>query len=134
MLSIRGQRLDKFDRLLLDAIDCTIEDIFGKMNANVIYDHLEKRGCPRHEIPRKPKVFSMEMRNILGRDRGQILGAASVLEEAILKALCIQLKIKLNESNPASFPDRIKSLREAYDNEKSATVQLSLKSDSLDHI
>jgi hypothetical protein len=116
--------LDKFDELLLHTIDYEIERIFGKRNANIIYDHLEANGCPRHEISREPEIFSTEMRNILGFGRSQILGAASILEEAILKALCIQLKAKLNEGSPASFADHIKNLREVYGNEKSATVQI----------
>lgn len=116
--------MDKFDELLLDVVDCTIVDIFGKMNANVIYDYLEKKGCPRHEISRKPEIFSMEMRNILGRDRGQILGAASILEKAILKALCIQLKTEFDEGSPASFANHVKHLREVYDNGKSATIRI----------
>jgi hypothetical protein len=92
-----------------------LEDMFGKMNSNVIYDHLEKEGCPRYEIPRKPEIFSAEMRNILGHDRGQILGAASILEQVILKTLCTQLKTEFNQGSIASFADYIKNLREAYD-------------------
>jgi len=116
--------LDKFDELLLRTVDYVIESIFGKMNANIIYNHLEKKGCPRHEIPRKPEVFSMVLRNILGCGRGQILGTASILEEAILKAFCIQLRIEFTEGNSASFADCIKSLMEVYENEKALQSNL----------
>lgn len=112
--------MDKFDELLLHVIDYEIENIFGKRNANIIYDYLEKNGCPRREISRKPEIFSIGMRNILGCGRGQILGAASVLEEAILKAFCIQLKIKFDTESLASFADHIKSLREVCDDGKNA--------------
>jgi hypothetical protein len=101
------------------------EDVFGKTNSDVIYAHLEKGGCPRLEIPRRPEIFCAEMRNILGHDRGQILGAASILEGAILKALCTQLKTEFDQESNASFADYIKSLREVYDNEKSLMVQIS---------
>jgi len=70
--------LENFDELLSGVIDRVIGDIFWKMNSNVIYDHLEKEGYPRHEIPRRPEIFSAEMRNILGHDRGQILEAAHI--------------------------------------------------------
>ena len=116
--------MDKFDELLLRTVDYVIESIFGKMNANIIYNHLEKKGCPRHEIPRKPEVFSMVLRNILGCGRGQILGTASILEEAILKAFCIQLRIEFTEGNSASFADCIKSLMEVYENEKALQSNL----------
>jgi hypothetical protein len=111
----------------LNAVDHAIEGIFGKRNAEVIYDHLEKNGCTRYEIPTKPEVFSMEIRNILGRDRGQILGAASILEGAILKALCSQLKTNFTEEKHASFAESIKRLREVYENEKSANLQVLQK-------
>ena len=117
--------MENFDQLLLNIIDNVIEDVFGKMNSNAIYNHLEKAGCPRHEIPRKPEIFSAEMRNILGHDRGQILGAASIIEKAILKALCTQLKIEFNHVGTTSFADYVKNLREAYDNEKSTITQIS---------
>jgi hypothetical protein len=117
--------LENFDQLLLNIIDHVIEDLFGKMNSNAIYNHLEKAGCPRHEIPRKPEIFSTEMRNVLGHDRGQILGAASILEKAILKVLCTQLKAEFNHASTAPFADYVKNLREAYDNEKSTITQIS---------
>ena len=101
-----------------------LEDVFGKINSSVIYGYLENAGCSRYEIPRRPEVFSAEMRNILGHDRGQILGAASILEETILRALCFQLKAEFNRSTDASFADYVKDLREAYDKEKSAITQI----------
>jgi len=120
--------LDEFDELLLQAIDHVMGTIFGKMNTNIIYDYLRKKGCPRHEIPRKPEMFSMELRNILGCGRGQILGTASVLEEAILKAFCAKLKIEFDKGSLASFAERVKSLRKVYDDRKNAAVRLAVKS------
>jgi hypothetical protein len=110
--------LEEFDELLLNVIDCAIEDILGKINSNALYDYLEKEGCPRHEIPRKPEIFSMKMRNILGHDRGQILGAASILEKAILRAFCTKLKTEFNQGSDASFAHYITNLREVYSNKK----------------
>jgi hypothetical protein len=117
--------LDRFDELLLHTIYCEIEEIFGNRNADVIFDYLEKNGCPRNEIPRKPEILSVKMRDILGCGRGQILGSASILEEAILKAFCIQLKIKFDKESQASFADHIKSIREVYDKEKNARAKHS---------
>jgi len=119
------QRLENFDQLLLSIIDSVLEDVFGKINSSVIYGYLENAGCSRYEIPKRPEIFSAEMRNILGHDRGQILGAASILEEAILRALCTELKTEFGQRSNASFADCIRSLREACDNQKSTNTQIS---------
>jgi hypothetical protein len=110
--------------MLLSIIDSVLENVFGKINSIVIYGYLENAGCPRYEIPERPEVFSAEMRNILGHDTGQILGAASVLEETILKALRTQLKTEVNKGSNASFADCLRNLREAYDNEKGTISQI----------
>jgi hypothetical protein len=58
--------LNQFDGLLLLVVDRNIRSIFGDMNAGVIYDYLEKKGCPFQGIPAKPDAFSMTLRNMLG--------------------------------------------------------------------
>jgi len=107
--------LEDFDELLLRVIDKTIRYVFGDINAGIIYDYLRKSGCPIHEIPIKPFRFSEELRNILGPGRGQLLGAAPILEETILEALCVELKIKVAMQRPTCFADHIKKLRQVYD-------------------
>ena len=57
-------------------------------------------------------MFSIELRKILGTGRGQLLGAAPILEEAILETLCNELKIKFERSDEKSFAGHIKTLRE----------------------
>jgi hypothetical protein len=71
------------------------------------------------------------MRDILGHDRGQILGSASILEEAILKALCTELKTEFNQESNSSFAHYIKNLREAYDNKKSINPQILQKKEPM---
>jgi hypothetical protein len=110
--------LDKFDDLLLHVIDKTVRYVFGEINASIIYEYLQKNGCALHEIPTKPSAFSAELRNILGSGRGQLLGAAPILEEAILEALCAELKIKFDRQNASSFADHIKKLREVYNKDE----------------
>jgi hypothetical protein len=107
--------LEEFDELLLRVIDKTIRYVFGDINAGIIYHYLKKSGCPMHEIPTKPNQFSEELRNILGSGRGQLLGAAPILEETILEALCAELKIKVDMQSATCFADHIKKLRRVYD-------------------
>jgi hypothetical protein len=107
--------LEEFDELLLRVIDKTIRYVFGDRNAGIIYDYLGKSGCPMHEIPTKPNQFSVELRKILGSGRGQLLGAAPILEETILEAVCAELKIKVDMQSATCFADHIKKLRQVYD-------------------
>lgn len=107
--------MEEFDELLLRVVDKTIRYVFGDINAGIIYDYLGKSGCSMHEIPTKPNQFSVELRKILGSGRGQLLGAAPILEETILEALCAELKIKVDMQSATCFADRIKKLRRVYD-------------------
>jgi hypothetical protein len=117
--------LDKFDGLLLRVIDKNIRHIFGDINAGAIYDYLEKKGCAFQEIPAKPSTFSMALRKMLGSGRGQVLGAAPILEETILEALCAELKIRFDRQSAASFADHIKKLRKIHNNEEKTTIKHS---------
>jgi hypothetical protein len=107
--------LEEFDELLLRVIDKTIRYVFGDINAGIIYDYLRKSGCQIHEIPTKPNQFSEELRNILGSGRGQLLGAAPILEETILEALCAELKIKVDMQRSTCFADHIRKIRRVCD-------------------
>ena len=119
--------MDKFDDLLLQVIDKNIRYIFGDINAGVIYDYLEKQGCAFQEIPAKPNTFSMALRKMLGSGRGQVLGAAPILEEAILEALCDELKIRFDKQSAESFADHVKKFRRIYGNEGTTTLKHSSK-------
>ncbi len=107
--------MEEFDELLLRVIDKIVRCVFGDVNAGIIYDYLGKNGCPMREIPTKPSQFSVELRKILGSGRGQLLGAAAILEEVIIEALCAELKIKVDVHSATCFADNIKKLRRAYD-------------------
>lgn len=108
------QKSDQFDQILLQAIDKTLRYVLGDINTNVVYNYLERRGYVRERIPRNPNAFSTELRKILGSGRGQILGAASILEETIIEMLCKQLEIKMEIPRPVQFADMINKLRYAY--------------------
>jgi hypothetical protein len=105
---------DGFNDILSRVIDKTLRHVFGDINTGVIYKYLERKGCSPSDIPAKPNEFSAELRNILGSGRGQILGAASILEETIVETLSAELRIDLEYLRPAQFADNIEKLREAY--------------------
>jgi hypothetical protein len=106
----------KFDALLLESVDETIRYCLGDVNAQLIYSYLERKGIPKQDIPKNLDAFVMEFENVVGFGRGQILGAAQILEEAILKAFCVKLKIAYTEGGSRYFPDQIRRLKETYDN------------------
>jgi hypothetical protein len=109
--------LQEFDELLVRVIDETIRYCLGDVNALILYDYLERKACPLNEIPEKPEVFSMELRNMLGVGRRQILGAASILEEIIVQALCQKLGIPF-ENGPVVFADHVRKLKTYYEGKK----------------
>lgn len=122
---------DGFDDMLSRAIDKTLRYVFGDINTAVIYSYLEKRGCSSNEIPARPSEFSTELRKILGSGRGQILGAASVLEETIVENLSAELKIYLDNPRLAQFADNIKKLKEAYNDRNKNTQQIQCENSNV---
>lgn len=103
-----------FDTLLLQAIDETIRYCLGDINAQLIYNYLERKGILKKEIPQRLDDFVMEFENVVGFGRGQVLGAAQIIEEAILKAFCTKLKINYVETGSRYFPYQIKMIKETY--------------------
>lgn len=102
----------------MQAIDETIRYCLGEINTQLIYDYLEKKQCPRSDIPKNLDVFTAELENLIGPGKGQILGAAKIMEKAIIKVLCAKLEINLSENSPSYFPDQIRNLKETYTQQK----------------
>jgi len=107
---------ENFDDMLVQAVEETIKYCLGEINAIIISDYLKKRNLPLREISSKPELFSQELRSILGFGSKQILGAASVLEETILEALCRKLRTNLGPERPVNFPLEVRKLKEEYNN------------------
>jgi hypothetical protein len=112
------ESIDEFDRALLKSIDETLRYVLGDRNTLIIYDYLEESSCPVQEIPKRPDLFSEKLRNLVGTSRGQMLGAPTILEDAIVKALSSQLGLK-PENGPSVFEERIRRLKERYDKKRS---------------
>jgi len=110
------QALEKFDEVLLETIDEVLRGSLGDLNTQIIYQYLEKKMCPRQEIPRKLTVFSTELRNLLGCGRGQMLGSAQILEHTIVVILCSKLRLQYNRKSTLVFWEQIKEVKEVYNN------------------
>jgi len=109
--------MDEFDAILLKTIDKTLRYVLGDRNALIIYDYLEKSGCPFDEIPLKLDLFSAKIRDLLGTSRGQILGAPTILEDTIIEALAQELG--LSPEKGVVFRDRIRRMEESYNSQRS---------------
>jgi hypothetical protein len=103
---------DKFDELLLQAIDKTMKYIMGEGNAAIFYRYLEAKYCIKEEIPQKLEFFSSALRDLIGI--GQMLGAACILEETIAETLALKLGENFAEKRPIDFVGCIKRLKETY--------------------
>jgi len=106
--------LDEFDTALLDAIEEILRYTIGDIGTEAIYSYLERTGCPKHQIPNQLERFSGELRKLLGNGRGQILGSAPILEEAIAERLCIKLGTKLEGRLPTAFSNFIRNLKQNH--------------------
>jgi hypothetical protein len=106
--------LDEFDKALLSAIDEILRNTLGDACTQIIYNYLERNSFPKSEIPTKLDMFSDELRKLLGAGRGQILGSAPILEEAIAERLCAKIGKKLQGRLPVAFSIFVRKLKEDY--------------------
>ena len=103
---------DKFDDLLLLSIDETMKYVLGEANAAIIYRYLEENSCSKEEIPQNLDLFSSALRDLIGNGRGQMLGAACILEETIAETFALKLGKTFGEKHPFDFVGYINRLKE----------------------
>jgi hypothetical protein len=103
--------VDEFDEILLTTIDQTLSYILGSSNATIIFDYLERNGCPKQQIPRRLDLFCTVLEKVVGGGRSQILGVAAILEFAIAEQLAKNLGIPFHEAKPIDFCAYVKRLR-----------------------
>ena len=103
-----------FEVELLNVINETLGYCLGNTNVQIIYRYMEKKGCPKQEIPQKLYQFIEILESLVGTARGQILGAAPIMENAILKDLCKKLDVKYDEIGSGYFPEQCKKLKDIY--------------------
>lgn len=98
----------KLDDLLAQVIDRTLNQIFKQPGTRVIYDYLERnQDLKISEITDKPELFSESMKKLLG-------SAAPVIEDLIIKNLCLQLNTEFENKDGYEFSLYIRELREKH--------------------
>ena len=106
--------MDEFDKTLLSTVDEILLYTIGDVGTQVIYNYLERNCFPKSEIPANLDRFSEELRNLLGDGKGQILGSAPILEEAIVEKLCVKLSMPAPRRLPMAFSIFIRKLKGTY--------------------
>ena len=100
------QEMERFEDLLLQATDKTLNQMFREEGVRIIYDFLERESqLTREDISRKTEAFSAGLRKLLG-------SGAPVIEKLILKNLCHQLGLKFVQKTGRGFSDCVKALME----------------------
>jgi len=100
------EKTGSLDDLLLNVVDETMKQVFREAGARVIYDYLgNKCHLKREEIAEKPKVFSADLKKLLG-------SGAIVIEKMILKNLYGKLELEFEEKDGYEFSDYIYELKE----------------------
>jgi hypothetical protein len=127
--------LDEFDQMLLDTIDKAFKYSLGEENTKIIFDYLDKKSCSKTEVPQKLPLFSLELRKVMdseesriGRARASVQGSALIIEETIVRMLCLRLakaNIKLSQTHlgeltNVAFAELVMKLKEACLAEKRA--------------
>ncbi|MCW4007713.1 MAG: hypothetical protein NWF09_03340 [Candidatus Bathyarchaeota archaeon] len=110
--------MDKFDETLLSVIDDVFLCTLGADCTKIIYNYLERRSLPKHEIPRQTDKFSEEIRKLLCDNKKSRNNPACLLEEAIAKRLCSTLGVKMQLSAFRTFAMFIRKLKQEQLSEK----------------
>jgi hypothetical protein len=121
--------LDEFDEMLVGTVDRVIKCSLGEENARIVFEYLAKKSCSLMEIPQNLSLFSLELRKVLDSDesrlnrlRANVQGSVEVIEETIIRMLCLQIArtgmklggIRLGELCQATFAEYITKFKEAY--------------------
>ena len=110
----QAERSREFDDLLFRAIDETIRYILGDTDATIVLGYLENNGCSKEEIGQKLKFFCSTLEVLVGKNRGQMLGAACILEETIVEHLARKIGKRLLMRQPIDFIGCVEELRQYY--------------------
>jgi hypothetical protein len=101
---------DNFERLLLDAIDESLNALGETVKATVFFLLRKNFNLQKREIPHNPKRFEIAFRKMLG-EKG-----SEVVEDLILKNLYTKLGFKHNGFNGEGFCEQLEKVRRIIKN------------------
>ena len=97
---------DKLNKLLLNAVDDELKQIFGEAATSIIYNHLEiNYSLKREEIPEKLEVFIRGLEEFLS-------SGAHVVEKMVLKKVYLSFGFQYRIKEGYNFIDHVNELKE----------------------
>jgi len=97
--------MEEFERILMETIDESMVQVFGKTSTGVIYDFIkENHDLRKEDIPENLEIFSSCLEKMFGF-------GATLLEKLVLKKLYTKLGLKYKEKEGHKFLDYIKELK-----------------------
>lgn len=116
-----SSKLDEFEETLLTTVDEILQYTLGDFGTQVIYNYLERTVFQSQKFPPN---WTDSPRNLklLGDGKGQILGSAPILEEAIAERLCAKLGMPTPGRLPMAFSIFIRKLKENYFSKRKETA------------
>ena len=92
------------DELLQSVVSATINQVFREEGSKVICDYFENKSHLKlEEVTEKPEEFSASLEKLLG-------SGAPVIEKMVLKNLCLELRLRYEETEDYQFADYLKEL------------------------
>jgi|GEM_PF-1890533 len=101
---------NNFERLLLDAIDESLNALGETVKATVLFLLRKNFNLQRREMPHNPRRFELAFRKILGKK------GSEVVEDLILKNLYTKLGFKHNEFDGEGFCEHLEKVRRMIEN------------------
>ncbi|MEM0007901.1 MAG: hypothetical protein QXR89_06530 [Candidatus Bathyarchaeia archaeon] len=94
----------EFNTVLIEAIDEALQTTLGESGKEVVYYYLKSSYALRKEdIPENPELFTEFLNRLFG-------AGAKIIENAILKNLCLKLGIKYEEAKNAKLADFMREI------------------------
>ncbi|MEM3551660.1 MAG: hypothetical protein QXV01_11290 [Candidatus Bathyarchaeia archaeon] len=94
----------EFNTVLIDVVDEALQTILGESGKEVVYYYLKNSYTLRKEdIPENPELFTEFLNKLFG-------AGTKIIENTILKNLCLKLGIKYNEAKNAKLTDLLREI------------------------
>jgi len=107
---------DRFDRILLQAIDEGLH-VFGESTRHVIYYHIaSKHRIERERIPERLEAFHEALKGMLGE-------GSKVVEKQIAKSMYSMLDLKFREYDEWTLVDYVNDAKETAEYASAKRVQ-----------
>lgn len=107
---LQASKLDFFNDALLESIEETLEFVFGKYTASLIFNGLEKSGLSKDHIADNPEPFEFLLWSCLPRFEEP----APLLCQTVLQLLCRKLALSFDKEKAHHFARYVLELKHNF--------------------